>query len=197
MARLKKILPTDLSIAEIKKLLLTKERMETLEGKKEQLEQQKKKLDKALKIIEADLNRLMHGTISAAGVRKKRRTKKKSVRKARKKVAKKTTRKKTRKVTRKKAAKKATRKKGRKKAARKVGKVRAAPRTRGKATLEDVVVGLIKKNGKSMTFQDILATITQKKLVKTKSKNFANVLRRTLSTSKKVKRVGRGIYGLA
>ena len=29
------------------------------------------------------------------------------------------------------------------------------------------------------------------------AKNFANVLRRTLSTSKKVKRVGRGVYGVS
>jgi len=47
-----------------------------------------------------------------------------------------------------------------------------------------------------MAFKDILATIEKKKLVRTRSKNFANVLRRTLSTSKAVKRVGRGVYGV-
>jgi len=39
-----------------------------------------------------------------------------------------------------------------------------------------------------------MATIQKKKLIKTKSANFANVLRRTISTSEKIKRVGRGVY---
>jgi hypothetical protein len=62
-----------------------------------------------------------------------------------------------------------------------------------RATVESVVVNLLKKRTKPMAFQDILSTIQKKKLVKTKSKDFANVLRRTLSTSGKVKRVGRGV----
>lgn len=55
-----------------------------------------------------------------------------------------------------------------------------------------MVVGLMKAHGKPMKFLDILETVQKKKLVKTKSKNFANVLRRTVSTSKKIKNVSRG-----
>ena len=117
--------------------------------------------------------------IKKKAVRKKR---KKAVRKVARKVVKKTTRK-----ARKKVAKKKTRKVAK--------KTRAS--AAGKMTLEDVVASLIKKNGKPLAFQTILKTIMRKKLVATKSKNFANVLRRTLSTSKRIKRKGRGIYGLA
>ncbi len=60
-----------------------------------------------------------------------------------------------------------------------------------------MIANLIRKKGKPLAFQDMLATIRKKKLVTTKSKNFANVLRRTLSTSKRIKRVGRGVYDLA
>ena len=65
-----------------------------------------------------------------------------------------------------------------------------------KQTLERVLEGLLggKKNG--MAFQEILSTIQRKKLYKTKSKNFENVLRRTISTSKLIKRLDRGVYGL-
>ncbi len=65
-----------------------------------------------------------------------------------------------------------------------------------RVTVESVVVDLIKANGKPMTFPEIHDAITKRKLVKTKSKNFANVLRRTLSTSGLLKRVDRGVYGL-
>ena len=46
-----------------------------------------------------------------------------------------------------------------------------------------------------MASRDILAMIKKGKLVRTKSQDFANVLRRVLSTSTKVKRVGQGFYG--
>ena len=89
------------------------------------------------------------------------------------------------KVRRKKAAKKATRKK-------------ATPRkTAGeKMKLEDVIVSVIKKKRSAIAYQELKARIIKGKLFKTKSGNFDNVLRRTLSTSKKVKRVGRGIYNV-
>ena len=61
-------------------------------------------------------------------------------------------------------------------------------------TVESVVVALLKANKKPMAFPEIMATIQKKKLIKTKSANFANVLRRTISTSSKIKRVGRGVY---
>ncbi len=73
---------------------------------------------------------------------------------------------------------------------------KTAPKRPAKPGIQDVVVGLIRENGKPMAFQELLARITKGGLVKTKSKNFANVLRRTLSTSKAVKRVGRGVYAV-
>jgi hypothetical protein len=90
------------------------------------------------------------------------------------------------KVRRKKAAKKVTRKKA------------ASKKTAGgKMKLEDVIVSVIKKNRSAIAYQELKARIIKGKLFKTKSGNFDNVLRRTLSTSKKVKRVGRGIYNVA
>ncbi len=65
-----------------------------------------------------------------------------------------------------------------------------APRT----TVESVVITLLKANKKPMAFPEIMATIQKRKLVKTKSANFANVLRRTISTSGAIKRVSRGTY---
>jgi hypothetical protein len=92
------------------------------------------------------------------------------------------------------AAKKVGRRKGRRAAPQRAagGKRRGA-----QGTLQDVVKGLIRARGTPMAFQDILGAITTQKLVKTRSKNFANVLRRTLSTSKTIKRVSRGVYGVA
>jgi len=61
-------------------------------------------------------------------------------------------------------------------------------------TVESVVVALLKANKKPMAFPEIMATIQKRKLIKTKSANFENVLRRTISTSSKIKRVARGVY---
>ncbi|MDO8943221.1 MAG: hypothetical protein Q7U75_08540 [Desulfobacterales bacterium] len=61
-------------------------------------------------------------------------------------------------------------------------------------TVESVVIALLKANKKPMAFPEIMATIQKRKLIKTKSANFANVLRRTISTSEKIKRVSRGTY---
>ncbi|MFH1842143.1 MAG: hypothetical protein ABIF77_02965 [bacterium] len=174
MPRKKMVLPTDLSLAEIQHLLIVKEQMIPLEDRKVELE-------KELAKIETTLADLMAGKVVRKQATKKRK------KKARKKVAKK----KVVKKARKKVAKKKVVKKTRTKAARQVTKRAAA---KGKVTLEDVVEELIRTNGKPLAFQDILATITKKKLVATKSKNFANVLRRTLSTSVRINRVGRGIY---
>jgi len=46
---------------------------------------------------------------------------------------------------------------------------------------------------KSMKFQDIRDTVQKDTLVKTQSKNIANVLRRNVSTSKKIKNMSRGV----
>ena len=66
--------------------------------------------------------------------------------------------------------------------------------TAPRQTVESVVISLLKANKKPMAFTEIMATIQKKKLIKTKSTNFANVLRRTISTSSKIKRVARGTY---
>ncbi len=162
MVRKKSNLLTDLSLAQVKKLVAIKERIGVLEA-------QKSKLENELKKIEGELSRLFNDQTGMSGV-------------------------KARKVGRKKVGrvkKKATRK-ARKKTVRKA----AAGKTGGKQTLEDVVVKLISRKGKPVSFQDLLNTITTKRLVKTRSTNFDNVLRRTLSTSKKIKRVSRGVYGV-
>ncbi|MCB1151993.1 hypothetical protein KDK88_10600 [bacterium] len=127
---------------------------------------------------------------------KKKTAKKKTAKKrtATKKTAKKATARKT--VAKKTVAKKA----GKKAAAKKTVKKTAAKRGGRKGaggTLEDVVVSLLRKEGKPLSFQDLLKTIVDGKLFKSKAKDFSNVLRRTLSTSGKVQRQGRGVYGLA
>ena len=53
---------------------------------------------------------------------------------------------------------------------------------------------VISKKRGPVAFKDLYGVIVKGKLFKSKSKNFDNVLCRTLSTSKKIKRVGRGLY---
>jgi len=173
MPRSLKAIASELSLDELRQLLAVKEKLTTLEKRKAQLE-------KDLAKVEARIAKLI------TGAKQKKVTRKKVAKKTVK--AKRRTMKKAAKKTVKKAAKKTVVKKTRKTVARK-------PRS-GKPTVESVVADLIRKQGKPMAFQDILSVITRKKLIKTKSKNFANVLRRTLSTSKLMKRAGRGIYGL-
>jgi hypothetical protein len=139
------------------------------------------------------------GKTKAKGTTKAKAAAKKVVRRktaARKVIAKKATAKKAvaKKTVAKKApaAKKAAAKKPtpKKKAAGK----KAAGRAPGKQTLEAVVAGLIRANGGAMSVQDILRAIAKGKLVKSRSRNFSNVLRRTLSTSTILVSAGRGLY---
>lgn len=211
------MISAQLSVAQIKKILAVKEKLEKLETRKD-------KIDSDIARAEKELAGLLRGTQGKPGSRKKAKKKarkkvrkkvkaakkagktvrmkikkkkaKKAVKKTAKKTARKVTKRKARKVVKKAGKKKVVKKTGRK-TPRKAGKVRGAPKTRSKPTLEEVVAVLIKSRGKPIAFQDILGTIQKRKLFTTKSKNFANVLRRTLSTSKMVKRVGRGVYGLA
>ncbi|MEN8007380.1 MAG: hypothetical protein ABFS42_10220 [Candidatus Krumholzibacteriota bacterium] len=135
------------------------------------LETEKSRLVKELAKIDSELAKLMRGaSAKSAGVRKK--------------------------VTKKKAAGKKT---GKKKVARKkvAKKVAAGSAGAAKMKLEDVIVAVIRKKRSPIAFQDLKARIVKGKLFKTKSGNFDNVLRRTLSTSRMVKRVGRGIYDVA
>ena len=162
---------TGMSAVELRKLAATKDQLDKLEGLRAKLSMDLTKVNK-------DIAKLL-GSLTG-----KKKTRKKT---AKKRVAKKAGRKKVVKA----APKKKTVQVRKKRAGRKV----AAKKTKTpRVTVESVVVGLLKGKQKPMAFQDILSTIQKKKLVTSKSKNFANVLRRTLSTSKKVKRVSRGIY---
>ena len=168
---------TQLTTAELKRLLVARERIDILES-------EKSRLLKELVAIDRELDKLLSG--------------KPAVKKtAAKKTRKKTTRKKTAaKSVAKGAARAGAAKKTRgKKTRKKVAKPKAA--VTGRVLLEDVIVAVIGKNGGAMPFKDLHKTIVKGKLFKSKSANFDNVLRRTLSTSTKVKRVGRGIYDVA
>lgn len=165
-----------MSAAELRKMAKTKERLEKLEGQKATIANDLAQVDKQIAKLLASLTG-------------RRPTRKKAGRKktAKKRVVKAAAKKKVQ--VRKKAGKKAVAKKAAKKRVAK----NAAPKV-PRVTVESVVVDLLKGSKKPMAFQDILATIQKKKLIKSKSKDFSNVLRRTLSTSKKVKRVARGTY---
>lgn len=191
---------TQLSATEMKKLLAARERIEVLEKERTQL-------TRALAKIESELEGLLSGVGAPAAPRKKVARKKvvgkkKVTRKAkvRKTAAKKTAVKKTaakKAPTRKAVTKAAGKKSAPKKTARKVARKKVATSkasTTGRRKLEDVVVDVLRKNGGTMSFKDLIATIEKGKLFKTKSKNFDNVLRRTLSTTDKVVRAGRGVY---
>jgi len=189
MPRKKMVDPAALSVSELRHLLVTKEKMV-------KLEERRSALAKELAAVESEMKKL-----SAAPAGKSLR--KKSVAK---KVGRPGKKAKAGKVGRP-AKKAAARKMGRpakkvaaKKVGRPAGKVgRPAKNVAAKAprvTVESVVADLIRGNGSPMSFQEIFAEITKQKLIKTKSKNFANVLRRTLSTSKALKRVSRGVYNV-
>lgn len=183
MAKKKVSILTDLSTTDLKRLLAARERIDVLE-------KEKARLLKELGAVDKELAQLLGG---GKTTRKKATRKKAAKKKAgRKKVLKKTTRKKTSRKTP--VRKKTTRKKVVKKTTR---KPRAAAGGKGRVTLEDVIVKVIKGNKGAMAFKDLKKTIVGGKLFKTKSANFDNVLRRTLSTSKAVKRVGRGVYDVA
>jgi hypothetical protein len=184
---------TDLTTAQLKRLLAARERIDVLET-------EKARVLKELAGIEKELARLLSGAPAAAssGGARKKAVKKKVARKkaAKKKVAKKKAGKK--KVG---AGKAPAKKVGRKKVTRKkavgrkaVGKKAPAG---GRVPLEDVIVTLLGKLGGQASFKELLAAIVDGKLYKSKAARFDNVLRRTLSTSKKVKRVGRGVYDVA
>ena len=182
MPRTKASLLAGMSAAELRKLAATKEQLEKLEGKKAGLAKELAKVEKAIAKV-------------LGGLTGKKPTRKKA---GRKKVAKKTTRKRVAKVAPKKKVQVRKKKAGKKVAAKKAAKRRVAKKAVAKkaprVTVESTVVTLLKGRKSPMAFQDILSTIEKKKLVTSKSKNFANVLRRTLSTSKKIKRVSRGMY---
>lgn len=203
MVRKAQSILTDLSTADLKRLLAARERIDVLEKEKSQLVRELAKVEKELDGLMAEAS----GPETAPARRGRKPGPRKGAKKAAaKETAGKSVRKKAakKKTAKKKTAKKKTSKKISRKAGVRVVKrsakttVKEAPaRASGRLTLEEVVVAVIGKNGKPMSFQDLMAAIVKGKLFATKSKNFDNVLRRTLSTSKVVKRVGRGIYDAA
>jgi hypothetical protein len=216
MARSKSSYLNELSTADLKQLLEARQRIDVLEKERARLQSE-------LTAVEDELKRLVAGVEKPARSGAGKKAAKKTVRRkvTKKKVTKKKVTKKKvtkKKVTKKKVAKKkaaskkvatgkapakkvVTRKKatGKKTAMKAAGKKATSTRRAGgnQPKLEDIVVEIIRKAGKPVSYTDIMAAITAGKLFTSKSKNFDNVLRRTLSTSKKVKRAGRGIYDLA
>ena len=189
-----------LSSEEIQKLLVTKEEIETLEARRAELAQELAGIEKRLATLAGQVagTRRRRGRPAGKGrarTRAKKAAKKRGRRAAAKHGARRATKKAAKKVV-KKAAKK-TAKKTVKKAAKTPGR-KVARRAAGQArvTLEDVVVGLIEQSGEPMSLKAIHAAITSGKLFKSPSRDFANVLRRTLSTSRRLKRVARGVYGI-
>ena len=204
---------TKLTLADMKKLLKFKESIDKLEAKKVQLAEDLGKIDADLLKVLAAAAKLGSGRRGkkpgpkpgkkkagrrpAKNGRRKVKARKAVKRKVSKKAAKKTTARKA--ATKSTARKKTTAKKTRAKKTRaKAGAKKTTRRASGKKqpTLESVVINLIAKKGGKMSYKDILSTITTKKLFVSKSSNFDNVLRRTISTSKKIKRVARGVYGV-
>ncbi len=159
MDNAKKSFLTNLTTAEMKKLLAARERLDVLLA-------EKRTLTRSLDRIEVELSKLLD---SAGKAKPKSPGRKKPGPKKN--------------VGRKKAGKKVTR--------------RAQAKSSGRIKLEDVIVKVIKANKGPMSYKKLMGVIVKKKLFDSKSANFDNVLRRTLSTSKLVKRVGRGIYSVA
>ncbi|MFH2053394.1 MAG: hypothetical protein ABIK96_13095 [bacterium] len=213
MVRKAQSILTDLSTADLKRLLVARERIDVLEQEKSRLVRELAKVEKELVGLMTDASDPGSTPVRRGrkpGPRKgaKQAAAKKTARRAapgeapkKKAPAKKSAKKKS---AKKKTAKKKSAKKVAGKTAGRAGRpagaktVKKAPaRASGRQTLEEVVLAVIRRNGKPMAFKDLMAAIVKGKLFATKSKNFDNVLRRTLSTSEVVKRVGRGIYAAA
>ena len=179
MAKKKINVLTEMTTAQLKRLLAARERIDVLEAGRA-------KLLKELAGIEKELAKLIAGApLRGRPAGRKPGPKKKAA--VKKKTTKKTTKKAAKRVVRKKVVRKTTRKKT----------VRSKAPAGGRVSLEDVILAVLKKSDGSMSFKEIYAAIVDGKLYKSKAARFDNVLRRTLSTSKKVKRVGRGIYAAA
>ena len=190
MAKRTRPTAADFTVAQLEAMLAAKTQID-------QLEAQRAGLLKDLDKVEKDLAKLLTGKVASRKPARKKAAKKvakRGAKKAAKRSAKKATKKTTRKRAAKKVAKKAGRKKAAKKTAKRAGKAKAA--ATGRPTIESVIVDLLTKKGEPMAFQEILGEIQKRKLVTSKAADFSNVLRRTLSTSERVKRVGRGVYSV-
>lgn len=184
MAKRTKTTAADFTVSELKSMLAAKTKIDELTA-------QRDALAKDLAKVEKELAGLLGGVVPGKPARKKA-GRKKAVKKTAKRPARKTAAKAATAAPKRGRPKKAG---GAKKTAKKPSRAKGAPRAaKGGPTIESVVIDVIKANGGKMAFQEVLATIQKKKLIKTKAKDFANVLRRTISTSGKIKRAGRGIY---
>lgn len=214
MAMKTKTLLSGLSTSDLKKLLVARERIDVLEEQRDRLAKDLAAVDRELAGL---LTAAAAGKVPAGAKRGRKPAAGKTGRKkaGRKKTGKKKTAK--RKVAKKAARTKSVRSKGgpgakavktgkrgpgrpAKKASRKgAGRTPAGGKRAGKERikLEDVIVNVLRQQGPQLSFQDLLRAIVEGKLYATKSKKFDNVLRRTLSTSELVKRVGRGVYAAA
>jgi phenylalanyl-tRNA synthetase alpha subunit len=218
MARSKTSILNDLSTADLKRLLAARERIDVLERERAKLAADLARVEKELAQLMANAadggrpkrkaraagakkagrgrtavrRKAKTATVKKAAAKKKTASKKAATKKA---ATKKAATKKA--ATRKTTAKKTTAKKttAKKTSAKKTAARKTAAKPR--KTLEDVVVQVLKKNGGTMPFQDLKGAIVKGRLFTSRSTNFDNVLRRTLSTSKAVKRAGRGIYKVA
>lgn len=178
-----------LSTAELKKLLAARERIDVLEAERTRLERELAAVDKELKSLLGGEGKAPARGRKASGNKTAKRTAKKAAKKTVKKKA-------ARKAAPKAAAKKARRKTTKKKASTKKAP-RKAPAKGGRVRLEDVIVAVLKEAGGKMAYKDLHTAIVKGKRFATRASNFDNVLRRTLSTSTAVKRVGRGVYAPA
>lgn len=182
----------NLSTTDLKRLLAARERIDVLEKERAQL-------SAALAKVEQELENLIAAATGSAGAAGGKKTARKGARKKparRKATARKTAGRAAKKTTRKKTTKKTT-KKIAKKTAKKTAKKKAATGAASRTTLEDVIVQVLRKARGPVAYKDLYAKIVDGNLFRSKSKNFDNVMRRTLSTSDKVKRVSRGVYALA
>ena len=184
MAKRTKKTAADFTVSELKAMLAAKTKIDELTEKRDELHAALAKIDK-------ELAGLLGGAIPGTRGRKKA-GRKKTAKKTAKRPARKTAAKAATAAPKRGRPKKAAGAKGRPKKATAAATKRAT--AKGGPTIESVVVDVIKANGGNMAFQEVLATIQKKKLIKTKAKDFANVLRRTISTSGKIKRAGRGVY---
>lgn len=184
MAKRTKTTAADFTVAELKAMLAAKTKIDELTARRDALAADLAKVEK-------ELAGLLGGVVPGKPARKKA-GRKKAAKKAAKRPVRKTAAKAAAVAPKRGRPKKAAGAKGRAKKATGAATKRAA--AKGGPTIESVVVDVIKANGGEMAFQEIKASILKKKLVKTKATNFDNVLRRTISTSGKIKRAGRGVY---
>jgi hypothetical protein len=160
-------LARSLSVEEIKSLLVMKEQLIEAEARRATIEQELRKIDgEIVKLVKK---------LGASSPRRATSSRKPTTRRRRTRAAASTKRRTTRGKAR-------------------AGAQSARGRGRGGKSLEQVIIDLIHSKGGKMLFPDIKSTIVRRKLFATRSKNFDNVLRRTISSSRKIKRVARATY---